>query len=132
MGFTWTTISQGDPIEAAHLNEIKNNTDSVLTDLSTSWTWTNFPVAAGGFIENVDVQELRDAIDYADDQNYCKSENNSLNSSIHSTYNDVIDVGDAAPYYGTNCSSLHSSYQIGVDYSVQAGLCGTYNAYVTG
>jgi len=76
MAFTWTTIVPGvTEADSTHVNEIMINTNSLADTLGIAhYTWTNLPVSEDQIISAVQGEELRDALDYIDD-NSCTTQN---------------------------------------------------------
>jgi len=110
MSFSWTQdISIGASIDAADMNEVKTNIDSIYTYLSITRTgcgsgagWTELPVSAGSPIENVDLAQLRAAIDYAYD-NKCQSAYGTYNSGADGGYESGVLTGqDSGAVSGVN------------------------------
>lgn len=128
MGFSWTSISTGQIISEAEFIEIRNNINTVLSSLNTSWTWTN--TADGGFVIGAAfTNELRDAVDYADEMNYCRTENITENTTYQGTADNLEDSTNDSGYYGTE-NSLEYSGQEGSIYNDQN--TGVYGGYCPG
>jgi len=109
MAFSWTSVTAGVTIEtAAQLNEVKTNTDTIISNLGASaYSWTEMPVASEQLAEQVQVQELQDALDYADSVNVCSSEN--------AGYDGTVDTGDDATVYSTQYATVDASQDTAVD-----------------
>ena len=141
MAFTWTSISVGDVIKADHINEIKNNLDSLFSWEGVSWSWTYLPVSAGQVITYEQFKELRDATDYADD-NKCKTEHYGYDSGVDSGDNesehaeylvedltinyDVVDDGHLSGHDGTDREGVDSGYNTGAHADEDSGYNRTY------
>ncbi len=108
MAFVWTEdVGVGDSIDAADVNEVKTNLDTIYTTLSitrggcaSGAGWTELPVSTGDDITSAQFQQMRDATDYAYDNKcpgYCNDENTGYN------YGD--DTGANTGEDGTYCSS---------------------------
>lgn len=104
MSFTWTqTVSAGSHIDAADINEVKTNVDSVYTYLSKTRSgcgsgagWTVFPVSTGGQILATQATEMKAAIDWIDTNKcttYCASQYTSNNPGADSGVNIGEDSG---------------------------------------
>lgn len=132
MSFDWTAIAVGDLVLAAHQNQIKTNVDVVYSDLElTPYNWVYLPVDIGEEIDDADFQEMRDAIDYADTQNYCRSynlahvvvDNVTAKTGDNPTVYTGADGNNNPGYDGTNNPGVDTDYdgtykgtnQIGVD-----------------
>ncbi|RLE67007.1 MAG: hypothetical protein DRJ38_00105 [Thermoprotei archaeon] len=96
MGFTWSReITSGTDIRADDVNEIKNNIDTIYSELGINYPgctgagWIELPVSSGDPIESADFQELRDRLDYGWDHR-CPSHDSADNS----TYNDAVQTAD--------------------------------------
>ncbi len=116
MGFVWTPITQlVTEVAAAHQNEIKTNVDIVYSDLALPpYGWVYLPAVVDEEIVYEDFKEMRDAIDYADDMNYCRSHDTSYN------------VDDKA----THRATVHSSQKTGHDSTHDVGVDGDYDSGV--
>ena len=107
MAFTWTPISKNQRILADHINEIKNNLDTLFHWEGVTWNWSNLPVSSGGHFTVDAIQELRNATDYAD-AHKCKTDYAGHDSGVHSGYN----AGDNNGY--------NSSEDTGHNYTVHS------------
>lgn len=143
MAFDWTEdISVNASIDADDINEVKTNIDTVYTYRSITRTgcgsgagWSELPVSVGGPIESADMQELRDAADYAED-NICGTnfngehltENQTNNVSVFTTHVGAEDNGDES----TDRSSEHTAYltsNLNQHYiNVNSPYCGSANS----
>ena len=140
MGFSWTNIIRHETeVAAAHINQVKTNVDSVYTDLELSaYNWLYLPVGVGDEIQHEDFKEMRDAIDYADNMNYCRSHDVSYmgaddevargvvytaqNSGYDSGYKAGVDGAYRATVYSTQKSGYDSSYNYAVDNDHNSGV----------
>lgn len=66
--------------------------DDLYSKLSLSpYNWVELPVTADvDEFENADFQEMRDAVDYADDMNYCREHDAAYNVSVNSPYDSGV------------------------------------------
>ena len=127
MGFSWISTGADKTIKAEHVNEIKANIDSVLADLDSSFSWSELPVSIGQEMTHDQWQEMRDAVDYADDQNYCHSDNATAKTGDDAT----ADIGYDNNLHGTVYSGqdsgydsdLHSPYDSGVESAIYGDHC---------
>lgn len=124
MGFSWTPITQFvTEIAAAHQNEIKANVDIVYSDLALSqYGWVYLPVSTDEEMLHEHFQEMRDAIDYADDMNYCRSHDTGYNADDKATHRATV--------YSSEKTGYDSTDDIGVDGAYDSGIQGSYNAGV--
>ena len=104
MGFTWSrTITSGTDIQDSDVNEIKNNIDTIYSELGINYPgctgagWVELPVSANDPIESADFQELRDRLDYGWD-NRCPSHD----AADYTAYNDAVQTSD-----NDNHDSIH-------------------------
>lgn len=111
MGFIWRTID-GD-IEDLDSSEIRNNIDDVLTDIQTSWSWTDISGVSEDVLAN-DALELRSAVDFADQQNYCRSDHishwNTARFDVDVGYDATHHPGHLIGYLAGYDASLQVSY----------------------
>lgn len=111
MSFTWTS-QPGKLIKAEHINEVRTNVEIVLSNLGVPpYTWNKVPVDPDDLVKFEVLEQLRDAVDYTDTENYCHTHNVTENSphrtSHFGTYNNNVETGNNA----TN----HASYNNNVD-----------------
>ena len=139
MAFTWTGITAGvTEIADAHQDEIRANIDVVLAALDTpaapiAWAWDGALSGVGEDILGADVQELRDAADYLDDQNYCRAEctgNNSVDDISHNTgvltgNNTSHLTGENITYLNADDGTWYSSHDVGYDGALNSSILGT-------
>ena len=120
MGYTWKSIADGDYVSIEEWNEIKTNIDKLYRDrnpdglnLPDKYSWLHFPVKEYHVIGYKFPKELRDAVDYADGQNYCRSDMTAnlvtdyeSENVSHDIDNDVIyhDIYYGAEYYIARCN----------------------------
>jgi len=114
MAFVWTVVSAGDIAKAAHVNEVKTNTDLLADGLSIShYSWSEMPVAPGTPTKAIQITELQDALDYIDVNNVCVAEN----AVEYTTDNPDHDTGADGTKYNTVDVNQHylydSSHKIG-------------------
>jgi len=148
MGFTWTTINVGELVKASHLNEIYDAVNTVTSALGVAtFTWQIFPTSPGQTVTWEVFDELRDAIDYAYDNNQCStidandyvtvdsvdygSDDGAADSGYDSNFDGTIDGTDRTSYYSDNDSGVDSTYNSDVDDNEHNGYNsnerGTYN-----
>ena len=123
MGFSWTNIVQYvTEVKAAHINQVKTNVDSVYTDLELSaYNWLYLPVSVGDEMQHEDFKEMRDAIDYADDMNYCRSHNASYMGTDYTDHRGTVYTGENTGY--------DSGYLAGVDGNYDSGYDSAHKSY---
>lgn len=124
MPFVWTeNIAINASIDAADINEVKTNLDSIYTALGITRGgcgagagWVELPVAVDSLIESADFQEMRDVTDFAKD-NKCPA----------------YDATDRAPFNATADSGVlnndHGTYNSNHDLSEDVDDKGTYESY---
>jgi len=129
MPFVWTqNIAVDALIEAADVNEVKTNLDSIYTALGITrggcgagGGWVELPVGVGDLIESADFQEMRDVTDFAYD-NRCPSFDAADFGSDEAVHDEGVDVGDNTGYNSDDDSSYddndHGTYESGHDTSV--------------
>lgn len=136
MGFSWTPINVGDKTKADHYNEVKTNIDTVYSDLAlTPRSWTEFPVSVSNHIRSAESQELRTAIDYADDQNYCRDHNGTYHAPVDSVDKEGVDAsydlaiysGEETGYNPVHDAGIDSDHDEGYDANHCPGYCIGYN-----
>lgn len=132
MGFDWTAITQNVTIIlAAHQNEIRTNINTVYDDLELDhYAWVYLPVDIGEEIDDADFQEMRDAIDFADEQNTCRNHDVAYDlddNAIAETGDDGIvhtgaDSNYNPGYDGTNNPGVDTDYDSSVDGTNRVGV----------
>lgn len=92
MAFTWTAIGVGTIHLKSHIQEVKNNTNTLYSKLALpTFSWSYLAnVDALTTIETEHYQEMRNAADYAHNMNYCRSYDSSKNGTIDSTANSFV------------------------------------------
>lgn len=74
MPFEWTPLNIGTTI-SEQINEIKNNLDNICNDIGISpFSWLTLPSEKGEKITFLNISEIRNAVDFIDD-NKCPSNN---------------------------------------------------------
>ena len=144
MPFIWVqNISVGASVDAADLNEVKTNLDTIYTALSITKTgcasgagWVELPVSAAGVIQSADFQELRAVTDYAYD-NRCPVHDVADNSGVDTGDNSAEDNNDHGTYNSPYDSGVlnddHGLYQSAHDAGYDLDDHGTYqSSYHTG
>jgi len=112
MSFEWLPVT-GD-IENEEHAEIRVNISDVATNPAkldtTDWSWTDIS-GEGENVEELDVEELRLATDYLDDQNYCRAHL----SGNEITHKAALDTGwDEFHYithYGSHNPALETTHK---------------------
>ncbi len=118
MAFTWTeNVSPGQPVNAAGLNEIKTNVDSIYSYLSLTRSgctsgagWSKLPVSSGDAIESADFQELRNAIDYAH-TNWCRYNYSAYCSYQYTSQYSSVKSTNYTSYVSSVVSVVYSGHQ---------------------
>ncbi len=114
MSFVWDPVAGVASTEL--LVEIKDNVDTTISAMGATvpaFSWLE--PAFVGVASALKAQDLRDGVDYADDQNYCRS---NLAADLASE-----NVGQCSGQDGTQYSGVLGSHNSGVN-----GACGTYYA----
>lgn len=125
MSFTWTEDLV--TIDSEDLNEIKTNIDSITTYLGIApFLWSELPVADGGPIQSADVQELRSATDYIDD-NKCLADYATHDDGYDATYNSGILNNDHGTYNSGVDSPVDTAADVGYDSSYMSGVLSNYH-----
>ncbi len=120
MAFSWTQdVSVGASIDAADVNEIKTNLDSIYSELGITRTgcvsgagWTELPVSAGDPITSAQFQEMRDVTDYAYD-NKCPTYFSGAQASVDFGDNNVHLFGYDSTVYTGQYSGVNGGYNAG-------------------
>jgi len=133
MAFSWTTIDDGTIITSAQWDEIKTNVDTLTSNLGiAAYTWSELPVTADVNTPDIpDLQELRNALDYVNDNNTCSSYNAALDSTVNSgrdisvnnsvyssrdsSENSTVNLSLYSTVYNPHCSTNYSSRDSTVD-----------------
>ncbi|MHA1286143.1 MAG: hypothetical protein ACTSPB_01945 [Candidatus Thorarchaeota archaeon] len=120
MGFTWVqSIKPGAGSSQAIMKELKDNVDAVYSDLQLSpFNWSELADTEKiTQIDEDDIKELRDAIDYADDMNYCREHDATYYVTYHddenTTYEAANDAGIDGTYYTTYDNDEHVTVKSG-------------------
>lgn len=131
MAFVWTSVSAGKVAITTHVNEAKDNVDTLADNLGVAhYGWTEMPVSGDEMVEQPQIQDLQDATDYVDSVNTCSSENAG---------HDVgEDTGEDSTVHGTQDSAIYSGADVvvdaghhtGVDSAQDTGIDATANATV--
>lgn len=116
MSFTWKS-EPGKLIRAEHINEVRININTLLTDLGLPlYSWDKVPVNKDDLVNFEVLEEIRNATDYSEDENYCHTHNvtqNSLHRTSHfGTYRNNVETGnDATDHlsYNNNRDTGHQS-----------------------
>jgi len=139
MGFSWSTINVGELVKASHLNEIYDAVNTVTSALGVAtFNWQIFPTSPGQTVSWEVFDELRDAIDYAYDNNLCSAHNAGYDVTIDA--NDYVTVDSVD--YGSDDSAADSGYDSNFDSTIDgtdrvsyysdhdSGVDSTYNVSV--
>mgnify|MGYP001773958814 CR=1 FL=1 len=132
MAFTWQQgVEVGNSIDAADLNEIKTNIDSIYSYLGTTYPgcasgagWSSiWPIQGGGTVPILASHflELRSKVDYVYD-NWCRTHYNGHKSGYYSVYD--------SPDYAWYDSTVKSAYCSSVQSSNNASVCSYNNTLV--
>ena len=120
MAFVWTTVSAGKIAVTTHVNEAKDNTDTLADNLGVGhYGWTEMPVVLDEEVGQPQIQELQDATDYIDNLNTCSSEN--------AGYDGTVDTGDDSTVNGTADTSIDNLADTTVDNSQNVGVDAAQN-----
>ena len=155
MSFVWSNVSSGTIGVTTHVNEAKDNIDTLADNLGAShYSWSEMPVSQDEFVGQSQIQELQDATDYIDTVNVCSAEkagydttiNASDDSTIYSskdtsidsskdvtidtTKHNSVDTNQNTGIYSTKNNSILSDQNTTVDNDQHATYYGTQNSYV--
>lgn len=132
MGFSWTSITQYvTEVAAAHQNEIKANVDIVYSDLALSqYDWQYLPVNVDEEFLHEDFKEMRDAIDYADDMNYCRSHDTGYNTDDQAVHRATVHSGQKTGHDSTHDVGVDGDYDSGVHSGQKSEYQASYNSGV--
>lgn len=109
-GFSWTTITTGNPVNATDFNEMKNNLNTLFTYMGDTPSWdTDFPLQGGATPDpvlaspNKHIDNIRDN---ADDlhSNWCGTHWTAHHPGFHSGY----DSGYKGTNHGSHCTTYDS------------------------
>jgi len=108
MGFNWTNIDSNIIITSDQYIEMKDACDTTATEIGISkYSWTsNSNIFRGNLITANSFNEMRDAVDYLDNNNYCGSHNNDRNTGHYNGEYATHNNSD----YGTHKSGYWSGY----------------------
>ena len=128
MAFVWTPVSAGKVAITTHVNEAKDNVDTLADNLGVSqYSWSEMPVAADEQEGQVQIQELQDSTDYIDSVNTCSSENAGHDNTIETGDDSTVHgTADASADTGEN-TSAETSQNSGVDAAQDTGIDATKN-----
>jgi len=132
MGFSWTTITQYvTELAAAHQNEIKANVDIVYSDLDLSqYDWEYLPVSVDEENLHEHFKEMRDAVDYADDMNYCRSHDTGYNADDQAVHRATVYSSQKTGYDATHDVGVDGTYDSGVHSGEKSDYQASYNSGV--
>jgi hypothetical protein len=128
MAFVWASVSSGKIAETTHINEAKDNVDTLADNLGVSqYSWSKMPVSQDEAVDQTQIQELQDATDYIDSVNICSSEN--------AGYDGTVEVGDDSSVDSAADTSANPDYDatidnvkyVSVDTSQDSGIDSTKN-----
>jgi len=139
MAFSWTTVNDGTVITAAQWNEVKTNADTVISNLGIApYGWSELPVTQEvDKFEPAEVTDLRDALDYAHDNNTCSAENVAFDSGVELGDDVSVDAGDDITvligHKSGNDASDNSAALVGDDGTIRSSYDASINStrYVT-
>ena len=129
MSFSWTPITSGvTKTLPDHLNELRANTNILASKLNIpNYSWSKLPVSSNQIIEYDAMIEIRNALDYIDNNNVCtthnSTQNSTHNSSLCTTHNNNVETGNNSTDYSSYNSNVetgnnarnHSSYNYNVE-----------------
>jgi len=156
MALTWTSLTgDDDRLKASHIQEVVDNIHLTEDLLELDDTENNekydFESGMDPFDRSVrnpmsvtDFQDLRDAVDYMDDSNICRTHYSSkhitYDNDQHATHDGVRHITYLYDYHGTHRSThyygydnnRHGTYRSnhngGYDSGDDSGVDGTYNS----
>ena len=105
MAFSWTALD--DPIEVSEYTEIRSNADITADNLSVAhYTWTNVIPSVQDKITASEFIEFQDAVDYLDDENYCRTEHANYNSTVDASQDIGYDLNLYTSHQSNNLSGV--------------------------
>ncbi len=151
MSFVWSDAEQ---VKASHYEELKDNINTVRSDIGlSSWSWSSVPVAKGSYLTPYNpTDEVRNALDDTDNNNVCTAnyinqyvpycgtaesvDNAGYNGGFHGcfgycsiywtpNYTTILNSDNAA--YDPGCGTDNSSANTGWHASVQYNWLHYYN-----
>jgi len=119
MSFVWSeNVGVGESIDAADVNEVKTNIDSIYTALGITRSgcasgagWTELPVSAGDSITSAQFQQMRDAADYAH-ENPCTTYCSSAQSTVYVSQNGTYCNDQDSVVYGSQNSGAQAAADV--------------------
>jgi hypothetical protein len=151
MGFSWSALTAGSTlVNKSLIKEAKDNTESVNASVQISaFAWSELANT-----DNLDLvttsafQELRNAVDRAKDNNYCRAYCSTLYANDHSSNNpadygtvhtgmdtgnySTFDNGQNASVNSSQYTNDHGTYYATNDATLNSSVCGSYDAGVDG
>ena len=118
MAYSWIPIIAGQKISVPEYTELQNNLDDLLTNFLelTDYDW-GYTAVQNEPIQGELVREIRTAVDYADDMNYCRTHN----SSEKTTYNNALKTDHDAGLCPLEKSSLNTGH-LNIHYITDYGI----------
>jgi hypothetical protein len=139
MSFVWSNVSSGTIEVTTHVNEAKDNIDTLADNLGVSqYLWSEMPVNQDEFVGQPQIQELQDATDYIDTLNTCSSENAGYNGSVEVGDDNAVDAtadsgansGDNATVDATKYNTVLSTQNTGYDATANSTILSNQNTTV--
>lgn len=120
MAFTWINSTtgkvEGDDKSTSIFKEIKTNIQSLYTTLGLG-TVSYSEDISDNFIRTSNITEIRNKIDYADNNKIkCTTVNTSVKSSVFGTYYNGYYSGYDSGYYGSDYGGAYNGSYYGSDY----------------
>lgn len=117
MAFSWSNL--GTLVEAYDLNEIKNNVDIKADEMGIDrYDWKENPVFISDVVKVSETKEMRDAVDYLDDNNVCSTYYSANYETDNNDHNDVVDNDQDTGYYSDEDAGIDNDKNTGY-YSVE-------------
>jgi len=111
MSFSWRSRSAYvNNIENYDANEVKTNVNTIYTKISLpAFSWSHIPPGVGAVVGNTDAQELRTAIDYAKDNNYCRTYYSGYKASVFTAVQATNNSSELYSHRHLHYNSAHGS-----------------------
>ena len=99
MAFVWDTAIT---LDTEQFNELRTNVDILRANISLGgWSWSSIPVSKGSLVLPTNpVDEVRNALDDTDNNNYCRSDYSSNHTPYCGTNYDGDRAGNNSGYGG--------------------------------
>lgn len=122
MAFTWSSVAPGTVVSKAQIQEVKTNIDAVNQKLKiTAFAWVGLKdlntlstISPGHWLE------LRQAIDRAHDNNYCREHNGTHNSGVDSGDHGFHDYGEYSYVETGYCTGVYTGAFQTVNHSAKS------------